>query len=510
MKPLIHSTAIALVLIASQALGADTDTAITVGTDVDAGTLDSRLTRDVTAARVADLINAGLVHLTPGLEPVPDLAESWEIPDPTTYIFHLRDGLSFSDGTPLTADDVVYTFQTILNPEFSAPSRAQFLPVKSIEAVDPQTVKFSLSTPFAPLLSYLDMGIVSKALAESGADLAVSPVGAGPMKLVRWTRGSEIVLTANDRYWRGEPKITDLTLKVIADNSARAQAFEAGDLDAIQSPLSPQDIKRLSADDRFGNAILPGLGVTYLNFNAKDPLLADPAMRRAFAMLVDQDTIVNDIYQGVDQVSHSVLLPSSWAYEAAISQPTYDVAGAIKAFNDLGWSDTNGDGFLDKDGQPLTVTLATHSEDPNRVQSLEFMQAMFESAGIKALPKITDWATFSTNYVQKGEHQIALLGWLNIVDPDRLVYATLTTNGPNNWGGYSNPEVDRLLNAARLSPDRAERAKNYQDAAKIIATEVPYYVISAQGYQLFYSKDLPVEVQATPRGYLRGLIGLND
>lgn len=492
---------------AGSALAAGT---LVVGTDVDAGTLDPRLARDSTAYRTADLVYAGLVHITPKLEPVPDLAESWETPDPQTFIFKLRPDLKFSDGSPLTADDVVFTYTTLLKPDFSSPIRALFTPVKTVTAVDAQTVKFELSAPYAPLLTYLDVGIVSKKAAESGQDISTKPIGAGPMKLASWNRGSEIVLEANANYWRGAPTVDKVTLKIIGDNSARAQAFEAGDLDVIQSPLSPQDITRLAGDDRFGNVKMAGLGVTYLNFNTKDPLLAEPKMRQALSMLVDQQTIVNDIYQGVDQVASSLILPASWAYSAEIKQPTFNVEGAVKLLNELGWKDSNGDGILDKDGKPLTITLATHSEDPNRVQTLEFMQAIFQQAGVEAKAQISDWPSFSTNYVQQGKHQIALLGWLNIVDPDRLMYAQFTTGGPTNWGGYSNPEVDTLLNAGRSTLDQAKRIEAYQKAATILANDLPYFVVSDQGYQMFYQKKMPAEVQATPRGYLRGLIGLAD
>ncbi len=512
MKNLLLSTTAILAL----ALGpvpyaaAQDSQEIVVGTDVDAGTLDPRLTRDTTAQRAANLIYSGLVNLSPDLQPEPDLAASWESPDPQTIIFKLRPNLQFSDGSPLTAEDVVYTYTTIINPDFNAPQRALYSPIESVKAVDDQTVEFKLSAPYAPLLSYMDMGIVSKAAAEGGRDLNTAPLGAGPMKLAEWNRGSDIVLEANDKYWAGAPEVDELKLQIIGDNSSRAQAFEAGDLDVIQSPLSPQDIERLKNDDRFGNAIMAGLGVTYLNFNVGDPLLSDKEMRQAFAMLVDQDTIVNQIYQGVDQVTHSVILPTSWAYDENISQPTFDVQGAIAKFNEMGWTDSNGDGILDKDGKPLKVTLSTHSEDPNRVQAVEFLQAVFQSAGVDAEVQISDWPSFSTNYVQQGEHQIALLGWLNIVDPDRLLYSQLTTGGPTNWGGYSNPEVDKLLQQGRSSLDQDERAKAYQAAAKILADELPYYIISAQGYQLFYAKDLPVEVEANPRGTLRGLIGVDD
>lgn len=506
----VSAVGLALAVFSAGSMAAQAAGTLVVGTDVDAGTLDPRLARDSTAYRVADLVYAGLVHITPKLEPVPDLAESWETPDPLTFIFKLRPGLKFSDGSPLTADDVVFTYSTVLNPEFSSPIRALFTPVKAVTAVDAQTVKFELAAPYAPLLTYLDVGIISKKAAESGQDISTKPVGAGPMKLASWNRGSDITLEANPDYWRGAPTIDKVTLKVIGDNSARAQAFEAGDLDVIQSPLSPQDITRLAGDERFANVKMAGLGVTYLNFNAKDPLLADPKMRQALSMLVDQQTIVNDIYQGVDQVASSLILPSSWAYSADIKQPTFDVEGAVKLLNELGWKDTNGDGILDKDGKPLTITLATHSEDPNRVQALEFMQAVFQQAGVEAKAQISDWPSFSTNYVQQGKHQIALLGWLNIVDPDRLMYAQFTTGGPTNWGGYSNAEVDTLLNEGRSTLDQAKRTEVYQKAATILAKDLPYFVVSDQGYQMFYQKNLPTEVQATPRGYLRGLIGLND
>jgi peptide/nickel transport system substrate-binding protein len=489
---------------------AQTAKPIVVGADVDAGTLDPRLARDTTAYRVTDLVYAGLVHLTPQLEPIADLAESWQQPDAKTFVFKLRPKLTFSDGAPLTADDVVFTFQSIIDPKFGAPQRALYTPITAVEAVDPLTVKFTLSTPYAPLLTYLDIGIVPKALAAAGHDLAQKPVGAGPMKLVSWTRGSEIRLEANPSYWRGAPKVAALTLKVIGDNSARAQAFEAGDLDAVQSPLSPQDIARLAKDSRFGNVIMAGLGVTYLNFNTRDPLLADPKMRQAIAMLVDQKTIVEDIYRGADKVATSAILPSSWAFSPEIRQPTFDVKGAVALLNQLGWKDTNKDGILDKDGKPLTLTLATHSEDPNRVQTVEFMQAIFKEAGIDAKAQISDWPSFSTNYVQKSQHQVALLGWLNIVDPDRLLYAQLTTKGSTNWGGYSNAEVDKALEDGRSALDQAGRAAAYRKAATIIAAELPYYILSYQGYQLFYSKKLPVTAQATARGNLRGLIGFND
>ncbi len=478
---------------------------IRLGTDVDAGTLDPRIMRNTTSYRSANMIYSGLLQLDAELKPVPDLAESWENPEPTVWVFHLREGVTFHDGSALTADDVVFTFETILDPDLMARFRSLYTPIETIEAVDPLTVRITLKEPYAPLLSYLDMGIVPMDYVTGGGDLSTAPVGTGPMKLAAWDRGSKIVLEPFADHWSGPPSIERFELIIVADNTARAQAFEAGDLDIIQPPLSPQDIERLLAEEQYNGTVRGGLGITYLNINVTDPLLSDPGLRRALAMLVDQDTIVNGIYEGVDQVATSILLPSSWAYDASITQPGFDPDGAKAAFAEAGWTDSDGDGTLDKDGAPLSLTLSTHSEDPNRIQSLEYIQAIMLENGVDASLSISDWPAFSAG-VQASEHQIALLGWLNIVDPDRLMYGQFHSGGTLNWGGYANAEVDRLLDSGRASIDLDERIAAYQAAAGIIAHELPYYVIAYQGYQVFHSDG--VSLTPDSRGMMRSVIGM--
>ncbi len=480
------------------------DDVIRLGADVDAGTLDPRIMRDTTAYRVNNLLYDGLVQLDTNLEPVPDLAVSWENPEPTVWIFHLRDGVKFHDGSAFTADDVVFTFETILDPDLNARFRSLYTPIEKIEAVDPLTVRIELSEPYAPLLSYLDMGIVPKAYVEGGGDLSSDPVGTGPMRLADWERGSKIKLQPFDDYWGGEAEAAGFEFVVVADNTARAQAFEAGDLDIIQSPLSPQDIQRLAERDDIEKSVMGGLGITYLNFNTQSELLSDPAMRRALSMLIDQDAIVNGIYEGVDQVADSILLPSSWAHTEDIKQPGFDPDGAVQALADLGWTDSNGDGILDRDGEDLVVQLSTHSEDPNRIQAVEFIQATFKQSGVDAEVNITDWPAFFPN-VQSGGHEIALLGWLNVVDPDRLMFSQFTSGGGQNYGGYSNATVDELLQTGRSGEDLPSRIAAYRAAAEILVEELPYYVISYQGYQVFHSPD--VELSGDARGMMRSVVG---
>jgi peptide/nickel transport system substrate-binding protein len=472
---------------------------VRIGTDVDAGSLDPRHMRDTTSYRVVDLLFDGLVRLDRDLTPRPALATSWDNPAPTQWIFHLRNDARFHDGSKVTAGDVVYTLETILDPDFGAPLRSLYEPILKVEATDEHTVALTLREPYAPLLSYLDVGIVPRGSEDPGAH----PIGSGPYRLKRWDRGSKIILEANADFWGGAPEIQELEFVLVPDNTARAQAFEAGDLDLIQSPLSPQDIHRLSKDSRFRGLIEKSAAMTYLNFNTARKPLDDPELRRAVAMLIDQNTILNEIYEGTDEKATSILLPSSWAFSDAVRQPTYDPAAADPLLEELGWKDTDGDGVRDRGGVPLSFELGTHGEDVNRIQTVEYLQHVLGEHGFRIQARITDWPSFSVRR-DSSDYDAILLGWTQLVDPDKGTYDQFHSRGGLNWGGYRNAEVDELLERGRSTPDREERAGIYRRIAEIVARELPYYVLSYQRYHLFHSSRIE-GFEADARGMLRSL-----
>ncbi|HXX39453.1 MAG TPA: ABC transporter substrate-binding protein [bacterium] len=470
------------------AQGAATSGAVRVGLDVDAGTGDPRFAVDSSAYRLGELVYDGLVYLDTRQAPQPALAVSWDNPTPTTWVFHLRHGVTFQDGQPFTADDVVYTFDTILDPASKAPYRNLYTPIAKIEKVDAYTVRMTTSAPYAPLLSYLNIGIVPRHIAErNDGSLASHPVGTGPFRFVSWDRGSRISLEANERYWGGVPKVRGLVINIVPDNSARAAAVEAGDLDLIHSPLSPQDVARLRKSTSLVVTKMTGLGITYLNINTSVWPLSDVKVRQALALLTDRQAIAADIYQGMDQAATSLLTPSLWAYTTSVRQPEYNPAKARELLQEDGFTQQNG--VYEKDGKPLAIELSTHSEDPNRVQAAEFLQNVWQKYGIRVKVSTSEWPTFSSA-VYASKHQVALLGWLNIVDPDRLMYNQFTTNGGQNWEKYSNPAVDALLAQGRTTLDRAARARIYQRAAQILANDQPYDVLLYQGYVVVHSARL--------------------
>lgn len=447
--------------------------------------MDPRLQNDTSAANINDLVYNGLIFNDENLQPQPDLAESWENPDPTHWVFHLRKGVKFHDGTELKAADVKYTFESMIDPAFKSPRRSLYAVIQSVDAIDDYTVRFNLSAPYAPLLAYLDIGIVPKAVAEKPNNtLASVPLGTGPFKFVKWDRGNQIVLQRNDDYFKGAPYLDGVVLHIIPDNSVKAVGLESGDLDLIESPMAGSDVKRLKTEAHINVVQTTGLGITYLNINTVDPILSDARVRQAIAWLIDRKTATDTIYEGMDQPGVSPLIPGTWWYSDKVQGIGYDPAKAQQLLAEAGWTTKGPDGILIKDGKPLKLSLRTY-DDPNREQLAQFMADGFKKAGIALDITISDFATLTAN-VQAGKYQLAIIGWLLLVDPDRGFYRQFAPDGDANWEKYSNPKVTDLLTQARTISDRAKRADLYAQAAQIIVNDAPYAFITTQGYVCAY------------------------
>lgn len=462
---------------------------LNAGLDVDAGTMDPRLARDTSAARMQELLFNGLVRLGPNLEPQPDLATSWEYTSPTTLVFELRPGVTFHNGQPFTAEDVIYTYTTLVDEDFGAPRRSLYTPIESVKALDELTVQFNLSQPYAPLLQYLDMGIVPHgAAAELGLDYGNNPIGTGPFKLESWERGTQIHLSAFDDYYKGRPNIDRINISIIPDNNVRLIALESGDLDLIHSPVPPQALARLEASEDIVVETTTGLGYTYLNLNLRNPILEDVRVRKALAHLSDRETISEVIFYGMDAPGESFLLPNTYFYTDAVTTYDYDPERAILLLEEAGWTDSDGDGIRDKNGQPLSLELTTNV-DPNREQILEFLQGEWAQYGIDASVRVYEWPSYIADIIA-GNYDIGLIGWLLLTDPDRASYLQFLTGGDNNYGGYSNPEVDRLLEQGRVETDPEKRKEIYTKIAQIITDEVPYIFLLYQGYVVMHDPGL--------------------
>src|SRR6266851_8070293 len=456
------------------------------GLDVDADTLDPRLTKNTSGRRIQELVFNGLVAIGPDFAAVADLAEKWDNPDDKTWVFHLRQGVKFHDGSDLSAADVKFTYESVLDQAFNSPVRAFYLSVDKVDATDKATVTFTLKTPFAPFLSYIDLAIVPQAAVQKlGSDFGTKPVGTGPFKVDRWATGDTIELSANDSFFGGRPNLDRVRVKVVPDNSGRVVGLESGDLDFVQSPVSPQDVSRVQSAAKLKVERTPAAGYTYINLNCADPILADKKVRQALSHLVNKQQIIDTIYKGIGKPANGPIVPGMWAYSADVPSYDYSPDKANQLLDDAGWK-AGPDGVRVKDGQKLTLTVRTHSEDPDRKQLIQVLQSEFQKVGIEASTNTVEFPAFFQD-VQDGKYQVGVIGWLNLSDPDRATFRQFTIDGTANYGKYKNEQVDKLLKDARMTLDQAKAKTMYVDAVKQIVDDAPYIFVQYQEYIAMYS-----------------------
>jgi peptide/nickel transport system substrate-binding protein len=457
-----------------------------VGLDVDADSLDPRLTKNTSGFRIKELAFNGLVAINPDYSPVPDLAEKWDNPDDKTWVFYLRPGAKFHDGSDLTAADVKFTYESVLDQAFNSPFRAFYLSVDKVEATDKNTVTFTLKAPFAPFLSYMDLAIVPEAAVQKlGKDFGTKPVGTGPFKVDRWASGDTIELSANDSFFGGRPNLDRVRVKVVPDNSGRVVGLESGDLDFVQSPVSPQDVARVQSAGKLKVERTPAAGYTYINLNCADPILADKKVRQALSHLVNKQQIIDTIYKGIGKPANGPIVPGMWAYSADVPSYDYSPDKANLLLDDAGWK-AGSDGIRAKDGQKLSLTVRTHSEDPDRKQLIQVLQSEFQKVGIEASTNTVEFPAFFQD-VQNGKYQVGVIGWLNLSDPDRATFRQFTVDGTANYGKYKNEQVDKLLKDARTTLDQVKAKTMYGDAVKQIVDDAPYIFVQYQEYIAMYS-----------------------
>jgi peptide/nickel transport system substrate-binding protein len=458
-----------------------------VGLDVDADFLDPRLTKNTSGFRIRELAFNGLVAINPDFTPVPDLAEKWDNPSDTTWVFHLRQGVKFHDGTDLTASDVKYTYESVIDPTFSSPSRAFYLTVDKVDATDKNTVTFTLKSPFAPFLSYMDLAIVPQAAAQK-SDFGTKPTGTGPFKVDTWSTGDSIDLSAYDGFYGGRPNLDRVQVKVVPDNSARVVGLESGDLDFVQSPVSPQDVARVQSAGKLKVDRTPAAGYTYVNLNTADPILSDKRVRQALSHLVNKQQIIDTIYKGIGKPANGPIVPGMWAYSADVPSFDYNPETAKQLLDSAGWM-AGADGMRSKDGQKLSLTVRTHSEDPDRKQLIQVLQSEFQKVGIDATTNTVEFPALFQD-VQDGKFQVAVIGWLNLSDPDRATFRQFTSDGTANYGKYKNDQVDMLLKEARTTLDQSKAKTLYTDAVKQIVDDAPYIFVQYQEYIAMYTPKL--------------------
>ncbi|MFV1850478.1 MAG: ABC transporter substrate-binding protein [Thalassospira sp.] len=459
---------------------------LVVGQIAEPKSLDPAAVTAVNDFRILMNVYDGLVRYKDGtLEVEPALAESWTISDDgTVYTFNLRDGVTFHDGTPFNAEAVKYNFDRMLDenhPQHDTgpfPLAFFFSAVEEVEVVDDLTVKFQLNAPYAPFLSNLayPTGLIVSptAVQENGADYGRSPVGTGPFKFAEWESNAKVVVVRNDDYWEDAAKLEAVVFRPITDANTRVAELMAGGID-LMVEVPPDSLTQLSGDANFSVYEQAGPHLWFLILNLKEGPFKDKKVRQAINYAIDKKALVENVLQGTAEVAAGPTPPAfAWAYNEQLQPYPHDVEKAKQLIKEAGaegaevtfYVTEGGSGMLD----PVPMGAA--------------IQADLAQIGLTVAIETYEWNTFlgKVNPGLEGKADMAEMAWMTN-DPDTLPYLALRTDawpdkGGFNSGYYSNPEVDKLLEAARSSTDQAERAKLYREMQEIVYDDAPWAFIA--------------------------------
>jgi len=430
--------------------------------------LDPRVGLDAQSEDIDGLLFDNLLARDQHLSVKPSLAERWEMPDPKTYIFHLRHGVRFSDGRPLSARDVKWSYDSLLQGKIRSSKAGVYGYVDYVDAPDDFTVVFHLKQPWAGLLWNLaggeGMGMVPYGSLD---EISRNPVGSGPFRFVSAEQDKEVVIERNDNYWGEKAKLERVRFLVVPDTTTRALELRKGSAD-IALELLPDTVLTLEREPHLRVLNAPGTRLGYLAFNLRDPILKDRRVRQAIAYALDRQPLIHYLWRDFARPAASVLPPESWAYDANVPKYPHDPEKARQLLDGAGYKPVNGIRFH--------LTMKTSTEESSRAMASVFQQQLRE-AGIALDIRTFEFATFFSD-VTRGEFQMYSLRWVGgNEDPEIFEYAfdssKIIPNGANRQY-YSNPRLDGLLEKARRESDQNARRQDYAQVQEILAEDLPY------------------------------------
>ncbi|HEV2072872.1 MAG TPA: ABC transporter substrate-binding protein [Thermomicrobiales bacterium] len=433
-----------------------------VGLSADPAELDPHKTSLTAAWHVLEHVYEGLVTTNAALEPVPVLAEEWEISeDGLTYTFKLRQGVTFHNGREFVADDVKYSFERILDPETASPNVSELGSIETIEVVDPSTVVITLSAPDSSFLAKLmgtSIAIVPQEEVEANGDLMQVAVGTGPFQFVEYVPNSVVTLERYPDYWEeGKPYLDGLEMQIVPDNTSRTTALVTGTVDFIEyAPV--QDLPIFESDETIKVAGDQNTNIRYMAINVSREPFTDVRVRQAIAMVIDRGPIIDSAVFGAGTATNILFPESYWAgFPSEIPEP--DIEGAKQLLAEAGYPD----GFK--------TSILSWAQYAFLSNAAIVIQEQLKQIGIEAELELQENAIYLENYFA-GNFDLSVTGTSAYVDPNDVVLANFGTGESNNGIGYSNPEMDELIAQAMEETDQAERARIYRRIQEIILEDV--------------------------------------
>ncbi len=407
-------------------------------------------------------------------------------------IFHLRPGVTFHDGYPFTAKDVEFTYRAIIDPKNISPRISDFEPVKSVQILNPLTVKVIYKRLYSPALSTWQIGILpehllnNKKMRQEAKSRGIDPnkfslressfnrhpVGCGPFRFVKWVSDQYILLKRFDKYWEGPPNYKKYIFRVIPDPLTQEMEFYAGTIDHYN--VQPYQVKRLKNDPRFQSFSGLSFGYTYIGYNMRKAPFNDVRVRKALGMAINVNKIIKYVlYNQAERITGPFVKQTEY-YDHSIKPLPYDPDEALKLLEKAGWR-RNKDGFLIKNGKKFKFTLITNNGNDIRKAILAIAQEAWKKIGIEVNTELLEWSVLLQR-INKHDFDAVVLGWSMGIEPDlyQIFHSSQTHPYQLNFVGYKNKIVDSLIIKIRQEYDYKKRVKYCHELHRIIANDQPY------------------------------------
>ncbi|HAT4338840.1 TPA: peptide ABC transporter [Clostridium perfringens] len=448
---------------------------------------------------VNKLVFDGLITNNEKGEPIPNVAESYEVSeDGKTYTFKLNKGIKFTNGQELTAKDVAFTFTSICDPGYDGPrmdavsnlvgyeeyNKGDAKSVEGIKVIDDYTISFTNKNVDAAGIWNFEYGIMPESVYkfEKGnfqavKDKLLEPVGSGAYKFVHFKPGQEVKFEKNPDYWKGEPKIPYIVMKV-TNAQTLLQELMAGTVDIDRVGAKPENIDPLKQAGFLNLDLYMQNGYGYIGLNYGSDKVKDPKVRQALLYGLNRDGFMQSYYQGYGQVYNSHILPTSWAYNPDVPKYEYNPEKANQLLDEAGWKDTNGNGVRDKDGVELELQWLTYTGSKYVDALIPIVQQSWEQIGVKVTPELMEFGTMMDK-VNNREYDIFNGAWNLSIDPDPSGIFAISQDVPGGFNniGWRNEEADKLLKEGKGTTNQEERKKAYAEWQLKFSEDVPYILL---------------------------------
>jgi len=432
----------------------------------------------------------------------PHLADSYEISnDGLEITFHLRDNIYFSDGVPITADDVIFTYKTVTDPNVDAANLANlYVDVERAEKISDRVVKFYMKRPYfkaLEVLSFWDMGVYPKHIyqfkdAEQFNHRASNPVGSGPYVFERWDVGKEIVLRRNENYWGPKPHIKKVIYKFITNPIAAVQAIRAHQVDLVIP--EPDQFADLAADAQFNKEFdclavwYPGVPFFFIGWNEDTPFFADARVRLAMTLSINREQIASELLKGHGQIISGPYYSRSSQNDATIQPWPYNPEQAKKLLDEAGWIDHDGDGIRDKNGVPFRFKFLFSVGSNIYTRLALILKDELAKVGVELIPDPYEWSVLVPKLSDR-QFDSMVMGWGGDIVEDyyQIFHSSQVGNRGSNYVGFRNTEADALLEQIRRTIDPVKSDVLCHQFHRLIHEQQPYTFLFARPN--FYAVD---------------------